>query len=304
MGTVVLAFDVGGTTVKAEVLDEDLRVVTASTVPTPRGPAVVDELAGLGGRLLGDLPDDVRGRVSAVGLAFPGIVDTVRGVSVYSANLGLRDTEVTAPLARALGLPVALGHDVVAAAEAERRCGAAADLVDPVVVVIGTGVFAVSYVDGRRVSGVSGQAGELGHLPVRPDGPACRCGARGCLEAVASAGAVARAYAAAVGREVDGAREVVAALGTDPVADRVRAAAAEALGDGLLAAVALLAPGAVVLGGGLAQAGPLLTDPVLRRMRLAGPPLAVPPLLTAAFGTRAGVVGAALLALDAGGEAG
>lgn len=298
--TAVLAFDVGGTTIKAEVVGADLEPLARTHVPTPRGPALIDVVVDTATTLLDGLPPERRAQVAAVGLALPGIVDGDRGVSVYAANLDLREVSLAEPLADRLGLPVRLGHDVTVAAEAERRSGAATDVVDPLVVVIGTGIAAVSYVRGERVRGISGQAGELGHVVVRPGGPLCGCGAHGCLEAVASASAVARAYTARSGRNVAGAHEVVRLLGRDDAADAVWADATDALGDGLLIGAALLAPGAIVLGGGLAEAGPALLEPVQTRMRACATAVTVPPLLTAALGSRAGVVGAALIALDEG----
>jgi glucokinase len=256
----------------------------------------------LADELLAELTAPQRAEVRAVGLALPGIVDSERGVSVYAANLDLRDEPLAAPVSRRLGLPVRLGHDVTVAAEAERRSGAARDVVDPVVVVIGTGIAAVSYVHGQRVLGISGQAGELGHLVVRANGPVCGCGARGCLEAVASASAVVRAYRERSGQDVAGAHEVVSRLEHDPDAAAVWAEATSALADGLLAATALLAPGAIVLGGGLAEAGPALVEPVRAWMEKGTVALTVPPLLTAALGSRAGVVGAALIARDTAAE--
>jgi glucokinase len=294
----VLAFDVGGTTIKGEVLTDDLEVWAVDRVATPRGPAVVDAVAALGESLLAGLTPERRAAVRCAGVAVPGIVDLVTGTSVYAANLGWRELPVTEPLSRRWGLPVTLGHDVTVAAEAERRTGAAADVDDPFVVVIGTGIAAVSYVHGQRVRGVSGQAGELGHVVVRPGGPLCGCGAHGCLEAVASAAAVCRSYREAGGGDVPGAREVVERLGADPVADRVWAEATSALGDALLGVAALLAPGAVVLGGGLSEAGPRLLDPVAAWMTQHSVAVNVPPLRLAALGSRAGVVGAALAARD------
>lgn len=294
----VLAFDVGGTTIKAEVIGSGLETWARTRVPTPRGPALTDRVVDTAHALLDGLAPEQRPQVAAVGLALPGIVDSDSGVSVYAANLDLRDVPLAEPIAARLGLPVRLGHDVTVAAEAERRCGAATGVVDPVVVVVGTGIAAVSYVHGERVRGTSGQAGELGHVVVRPDGPVCGCGAHGCLEAVASASAIARAYTARSGRPVTGAHEVVKRLGEDEDADAVWAEATAALGDGLLVATAMLAPGAIVLGGGLAEAGSALLRPVATRMRACATAVTVPPLLNAALGSRAGVVGAALIALD------
>ena len=146
---------------------------------------------------------------------------------------------------------------MAAAGEAVRR--AAPDLDDPFVVVIGTGIAAVTFVGGRAVRGVSGQAGELGHVVVRPDGPPCACGARGCLEAVAGAGAIVRAYEERTGVAVDG-RPTWSSRGSTPTRSprQVWDEAISALADGLITVCALLAPGAIVLGGGLAEAGDAL----------------------------------------------
>ena len=101
---------------------------------------------------------------------------------------------------------------------------------DPFVVIIGTGVAAVTFVRGEAVRGVSGQAGEFGHIVVRPGGPLCRCGQHGCLEAVASAEAIVRAYEERTGSQVDGAHVVRERLATDPVAAEVWAEAMSGAG--------------------------------------------------------------------------
>jgi glucokinase len=131
---------------------------------------------------------------------------------------------------------------------------------------------------------------------VRPGGPRCGCRAHGCLEAMASAAAIARRYTELTGRPVTGANEVVAGLGRDPAADRVWAEATSALADGLLTATTLLAPGGIVLGGGLAAAGDLLLAPVTAAMRARATAVTVPPLTATTLAGRAGVLGAALLA--------
>ena len=161
---------------------------------------------------------------------------------------------------------------------------------------MGTGVSAALVSGGRLIRGGRGQPGELGHVVVRPDGPACGCGARGCLEAVASATAITRAYATATGRSVEGAVDVVARADREASARSVVRAATEALADGLAMLVQLVAPERIVLGGGLADAGDAWLDAL--RVALDGRCRVVPapPIFPARFGARAGVVGAALLA--------
>ena len=293
---VVLAFDVGGTSVKAAALDGDLRVLTETTRPSRRGAEILDVLEEAARDLVGALTPADRVRVVAAGIALPGLVDPVAGVAVQAVNLDLHDQPVAVPMAERLGLPVRVGHDVTVAGEAVRR--AAPDLDDPFVVIIGTGIAAAAFVGGRAVTGVSGQAGEFGHVVVRPGGLLCACGNHGCLETVASAGAIVRIHQQRTGVLLDGAHEVVARIDTDPVAKAVWAEAMSALADGLVTVCALLAPGAIVFGGGLAGAGDRLVDDVrglmIERSRVAS----VPPVSVTSLGSSAGVLGAGLLALD------
>jgi glucokinase len=295
-GEALLAVDLGGTDIKAMLARPDGTALAESTrrTPTGDGAAAVREVVDVGRELL-------RGSgvpVSRVGLAVPGLVDGAAGVAVYSANLGWRRAPVASTVADALGLPVALLHDVTAAGVAEHRLGAGRGVDDLLVVAIGTGIAAAVIAGGRPVLGGAGQAGELGHLQVRPGGRPCGCGRRGCLEAEASASAIARAYAERTGRPVAGAAEVAARLDDDARARAVWQDAVDALADGLLDAVALLGSSRVVVGGGLSHAGDRLLRPLAAAMRERASIHAIPELVPAELGSRGGVVGAALMAAE------
>jgi glucokinase len=168
-------------------------------------------------------------------------------------------------------------------------------------VPVGTGIAGALMVDGR-VLVADGYAGELGHVVVDPSGPLCGCGARGCLEAVASASAVERAYAARTGGPVKAGSRVgadrVAALVRegDPVATAVWDEAVTALGRALAMAVTLTGVDLVLVGGGLAESGDLLLDPLRARVEEAMTFQRVPRLARPALGDRAGSLGAACLA--------
>jgi glucokinase len=319
-GECVIGIDVGGTMLKGGVCDRDAAIVHGERRRTARddAEALVDGIVALAG----DLAAEGRRRfgadgVAGIGLAVPGLVDETRGVALRAVNLPWRDLALAAVVGARLGLPALLSHDVRAAAAAEAALGAGRASDDFLFVAIGTGIGAAIVHGGRPFLGAHGRAGELGHVVVEPDGPPCGCGARGCLEAIASAAAIERGYAAAGGGrsggegaggavdEGDGAgadarasgREVAAlAQAGDPVASEVWARAARALGAALADAVALLDPGLVVVGGGLAEAGAQLLDPVAAelaaRSRL-GPP---PRVVAAELGADAGCRGAALLA--------
>jgi glucokinase len=275
-------------------------VMTRLRRPTPphdRGPdqvlaailATVDELAGAA-------PASVA--VRAVGLVVTGIVDERRGMAVHSENVGWRNVPVRSLVEQATRLPVGFGHDVRAGTLAEWRLGAGRGLEDLVFVPIGTGVSAGIVVHGRLVTG-SGYAGEIGHVDVGHGEP-CPCGGHGCVEALASAAAIARRYAARAGRPVDGAREVVERMvAGDPVARRVWDDATGALALALAWTSVVLAPQAILVGGGLARSGGLLLEPLALAL---GRHLGVvrrPRLLPASLRDDAGVLGAALLAWEA-----
>lgn len=289
----VLAVDVGGTSVKAEVADADGNVLAAARCPTPRGAAAITAAADLGRGLI-----DAAGGVSRAGIVLPGIVDPVRRIAVYSANIGWSGLSFGAELEQAWDVPVLAGHDVVSAGRAEWIAGAGQGCANLAFVAIGTGISAALIVDSHVLGGNGRtQPGEIGHLVLRPDGPACGCGNRGCLEAIASASAIAREYAAVTGAPGQTARDVLAAIGTDERARRIWDDAVCALADGLAMLVTVLGPERIVLGGGLAQAGQALFAPLAKELTSRVRVQPVPELVPARFGERAGLAGAALLAL-------
>ena len=293
--TFVLAVDVGGTTIKAEIADPAGAVVAARSVPTPKGAAAIDAAASLGTELI----ESTGASAVSAGVILPGIVDRDRRMAVYSANVGWTDVPAGEVLERAWGIPVAIDHDVTCAGWAEWMAGAGRGCTDMAFVAIGTGISAALVSGGPLLRGSgSRQPGEIGHVVVRQDGPLCGCGARGCMESIGSACAIARAYAAASGEAVTGALDVELAVARDDRARKVWEEALSALADGLVVLTTLLAPERIVIGGGLAQSGDFLLTPLgtLLAERVCVQP--APPLARAAHGMRAGLAGAALLARE------
>ncbi|MGW8764126.1 ROK family protein [Streptomyces sp. NPDC055815] len=299
----MLALDVGGTVMKGAVLDPVMRPVASLRRPTPRseGPeAVVDAIAAT---LLDleRLAAERELRVEHAGVVVPGIVDEGMQRAVWSANIGWRDLPLAAALTTRTGLPVTLGHDVRAGGAAECALGAARGARNVLFVAVGTGIAAALSVDGRPVR-AGGFAGEIGHVRVR-GGTACPCGGAGCLETVASARAVASAYTARSGRPAGGASDVAARLRAgDPVARAVWDEAVEGLAEALAVVTSLVAPELVVLGGGLAEAGRLLLDPVRDRLDALLTFQRRPVLVRAGLGDQAGCLGAGLTAWQAAGH--
>ncbi|MFG2103229.1 ROK family protein [Micromonospora echinaurantiaca] len=296
----VVALDVGGTGMKCALVDPAGTVLHTERHPTgaERGPtAVVDTILEVAEGLAGKARADGRTPV-AVGIAVPGVVDEARGVAVWSANVGFRDVPLRELAQARLGLPAALGHDVRAGGLAEARLGAGRGAGHVLFVAIGTGIAAAHVVDGSAAVGAHGAAGEIGHILVRPGGPRCGCGRPGCLEAVASASAVGRRYAELAGEPATAAEVAARAAAGEALAGQVWRETVEALADGLASGQALFDVATIVLGGGLAQAGAQLLDPLRAALHERMTFHREPRLVAAALGDEAGCLGAALLALD------
>ncbi|MCT2583352.1 ROK family protein [Actinophytocola gossypii] len=295
MHRLVAAIDVGGTSIKAALVAEDLRVVHTHRAATRRVDGSVDV-----GQIV-ELIDELRAaagdaRVVGVGVAAPGIVDERHGIARAAVNLGWRDLPLRDQLSEAAGMPVALGHDVRTGGLAEFTVGAATGKPNAMFVPIGTGIAAAVLVDGHRLD-ADGYAGELGHVVVDPLGAVCGCGTRGCLETVASAAFIARNYAARTGRPVTRAAEVAAAVEAgDPDAVAVWSRAIDGLATALTTAVTLLAPEVVAIGGGLAESGDTLLEPLRESLAERMAFQRMPTLVRAALGDNAGCIGAGIMA--------
>ncbi|NRQ38080.1 ROK family protein [Nonomuraea sp. NN258] len=282
----VAAIDVGGTTMKGGLVTRDGELLHAESRPTPRaeGP---DRVVAAVSAFADDLTDTAAGRPEALGLAVPGLVTPTH--AVYSAAFGWRD--VPAEAFTRVDVPVALGHDVRSAGEAELAHGAAGRSGEVLFLPIGTGIAGAVVLSGALYGGSAGWAGQIGHIPVRPDGLPCPCGGRGCLSAYASASAIAARCG-----ERSAADVVTRVAAGDAGAAAVWDEAVDALALALATYTLLLDPAKVVIGGGLSLAGEALLGPLRPRLaaRLAWRP--PPALAVSALGTRAGLLGAALLA--------
>ena len=294
----VIGVDVGGTTVKAALIGSDGLEYGHIERPTPRqlGPdAVVATTIRAINELRAQVPEDARLR--AVGLVVPGVVDAQQGIAVYAANLGWRELPLRQIVAEAIGLPVVLDHDVRAAGLAELELGAGRGLQEVLFVALGTGVAAAVITRGQAYAGATGRAGELGHLPVFPEGERCACGQRGCTETYASAAALSRRYSAASGISEVPAKEVISrAAAGDPVADRIFTDAVTALARALVHYVLLMDPQVILIGGGLAASGEALLQPLTREVQAGLAWRPAPTISNGRFAGDAGRRGAALLA--------
>ncbi|WP_308250421.1 ROK family protein [Sphaerisporangium fuscum] len=292
-----MAVDVGGTTLKGGLITSGGTILYRERRPTPRTEGPERVIAAISA-FVADLtrPRTVAGmslRPLAVGLAVPGLVKP--GLAVFSAAFGWRDVPVDA---FADGeLPVALGHDVRSAGEAELAYGADAD--DALYLPIGTGIAGAVVLSGSLYGGTSGWAGQIGHIPVHPGGLPCPCGQRGCLAAYASAAGIAARCGEASAEEV-----VRRAASGEVVAVRVWDEAVEALALALATYTMVLDPSVIVIGGGLSLAGDALVTPLRERLAARLSFRHSPEVRVSALGTDAGLLGAGLLGWRAVGDQG
>jgi glucokinase len=260
--------DVGGTKIVAGVASATgiLRTERLSTQAL-RGPDdIVDRIAGA----LTGLRIPRQPAMSAVGLSVPGPLDRRSGVVHFTPNLLWQHYPVADQLSRRLGgIPVLIDDDANCAALGEAWQGAARGFEHLVCLTIGTGIGGAIIIDGALVHGHQDLAGEIGHMAIVPDGPPCACGHSGCLEAVASGGAIGRLGAALLtqnespalarlARSRDGQvdADVVfrAAADDDEACRALLGKVAEHLGAAVASLVQVLNPQAVVLGGGVMSA--------------------------------------------------
>lgn len=285
----VLGVDVGGTGIKARLTGADGLVLDETRVPTPRGDADATSLAVV----VADLTERAlrRADLDAVGLVTPGVVDDRTGTVLLAVNLGWRDVpvrdRVRAELAsQGIDLPLAFGHDVRAGALAEVS-GTAPSLARGSVafVPVGTGLASALVVDGVVVGG-GGWAGEIGQVRI-PTGP--HAGRR--VEEIASAGGVARRSGTTSAHEA-----MLRVRAGDAVATRVWHECIDVLADALAWTTTVAGCHTIIVGGGLAESGPLLLDPLRTALVERLPGLRVPVLERARHGDAAGAIGAGLLA--------
>jgi glucokinase len=299
----VIALDVGGTGMKAALVGADGALLYEARRPTgrERGPdAVVETILSFAADLRDHGAEHFGEGALAAGVAIPGIVDAENGIAVYAANLGWDNVPMRGLLAERLGgVPVALGHDVRTGGLAEGRLGAGKGADRFLFIPLGTGIAGAIGINGAIEAGAHGYAGEIGHVVVRPDGPQCGCGQRGCMETIASAAAVTRAWAAASGDPTADAADCAKAVESgDPAAVRVWRDAVDGLAAGLVTALTLLDPRTLIIGGGLAEAGETLFGPLRAAVEERVTFQKLPTIVPAALGDTAGCLGAGLLAWD------
>lgn len=291
----VVAADVGGSGVRAVAYRSRAVIGKPFRAPLDRTLSRDEALARIAGAVEAVIPDGLE----AVAVAIPSFVWPDGTIAECPSLPALEGLDLgTALGAVARGARVAVVPDLAAAVVGEHRHGSGQGVGRFMCVALGTGANAAAIVDGRIVDTAFGCLGDAGQVVVEPDGPACPCGGRGCLEAVCSGFALAR-DGAPLGLP-DGRAVIEAGRAGRADAVALLERAGRGLGRAIASWSAMLWPQRVAIAGGLAAAGDLLLEPARRELERVGAPYIVRDVevVIAALGQEATLVGAGELALD------
>ncbi len=311
-----IGIDLGGTFIKAGVVDENYRIVGTAACPTalPR-PAdeIIADMARMAKEAVGNAGSGVTmEEVAGVGVGSPGTCNQETGAVEYSCNLGFNNEPVCDKLGRLLGKPVHIENDANAAAYGEALAGAGKGTKDCICVTLGTGVGGGIIIDGKIYGGMNYAAGELGHTVIVMGGEPCGCGRQGCWEAYASVTGLIRQTRRAMEahpeslmwkeaptlEEVNGRTSFDAMRAGDPTAKEVVDQYIRYIGCGLTDMINIFQPEVLCIGGAISKEGDTLLKPLqayVERERYSKNSERQTRICRAQLGNDAGIIGAAYL---------
>jgi glucokinase len=318
MKALAVGIDLGGTNIKGGLVRRDGSVIVKKSVKTEvqkgTGPEpVVGRIAGLVADLIAEGGVD-KSELVGVCVGSPGPLDSRRGIVYETPNLDWKDVPLSDMLSPLVDMPVFVENDANVAAFGEQWAGAAKDSQCTIMLTLGTGVGGGIVINGELWRGVNDVGAELGHMIIDYAGRLCGCGAHGCIEAYASASALARRMkeqveagsasslrdAILAGEDVDAKRIYEAAVDGDRLSREMIEETGRLLGIAIVSYVNIFNPDCVVLHGGLVNAGDMLFQPLLAEVneRCFESSLRVLRVLPSALKGDAGIVGAAGLAFQ------
>ncbi|MBI2955628.1 MAG: ROK family protein [Chloroflexi bacterium] len=312
----LVGIDIGGTKVAVATAEIGGRIVAKRKMPTEveKGPQyTIQKIIALVRQVL---DDSGAARPIAVGVGCGGPLDPDEGVILSPPNLpGWDAIPLRQILEDEFRTYVYIDNDANAAALGEYRFGAGVEASNLVYITVSTGIGGGIIVNGRLLQGIRASAGEIGHQTILRDGVRCKCGNRGCLEALASGTAIARRAREALASRPNGRMMAIAGgdlqkVTTETVVQAVREGDSvaleiwnetiEYLSIGVANVITTLAPDMVVIGGGVTEAGDLLYAPLRQAVgkRVFLVPLDRVKIVSPKLGTDVGVVGAIAVALQ------
>ena len=311
---IYVGIDVGGTTFKPGLVDENGRILDHDSVPVTHGDTWQKQVADTALCVLKMLArsEIPLTEVHSVGVGVPGVIDSRTGHIAFCTNLGWYDVDFAGEFRKHLDKPVFIDNDATVAGLAEYAAGVSKGTHSSVFITLGTGVGGGIVLNGKVWSGFHGVGSEIGHMIIDLDGEPCTCGNRGCLERYCSATAIIRMARQALAENPAGlmweacggdpeqvnARIVLdAAKREDPTASAVFSRYISYLGRAIANLIQILDPEVIVLGGGVSNAGDFLLDAVRAEVPkyLLYKDLPYSRIELARLGSEAGIIGAAML---------
>lgn len=310
----IIGIDIGGTTVKAAVISGDGKIICSQSIPTRvggNGDLLCGDIVGLVNDLLSKT-DSIKSAIAGVGIGCPGVIDSKRGMVIFSGNLELKNCRLASKVAERTGMSVKITNDANAAALGEARFGAGKKYKNSILVTLGTGVGGGILIDGKLFEGGYSAGTEIGHTVIVQNGLQCTCGRRGCFERYASARALTEQTRTAMEEdkhskmwegynfETVSGKTAFDYMDTDVTAKAVVDKYISHLACGIVNLINVFRPEAVMLGGGVSEQGERLTMPLQQLVNkeiFAGTDYAPAKIIKAKLGNSAGVFGAAALFL-------
>ncbi len=309
--------DIGGTGIKAGIVNAEGKVLLRSSIPTDRSfdPYVISDDIAAQIKDLFTKAGIKTEEVAGIGVGVPGAINSTTGVVDYNNNLHWSRFPLSKELSARTGLRVKISNDANVAALGEAKFGAGKDYHDSVMVTLGTGVGGGVIIDNKLFEGNEGKGTELGHMVIRVGGEQCSCGRKGCLEAYASATALIRDTRRAMEKNKDSAMwkyspklEDVNGLTAfecskkgDKAAQKVVDDYIESLGEGLVNFINIFRPQAIMLGGGVCGQGDYLLKPLTKFVKdntYGGDVIPPTEITIATLANNAGLIGAASLVME------
>ena len=307
-----IGIDVGGTNVKLALVSPEGKIIYSNSIPTHAEMGyeyTVNNIKEAIRDLLKETdskPENIQG----IGFGFPGQVDYKSGIVRLAPNIpGWVDVPIAKMIEEEFHIPTRVDNDVRTATLGELNYGAGVGCENLVCITVGTGIGSGIVLNGKLVRGANNAAGELGHIKLNMQGgPLCGCGDRGCLEAYASGpsivamaeeyirGGKSTKYRELANPDITPYIVAVAAKEGDPVARQIFRIMGEYIGMGLTSVVNLLNPEKIIIGGGVAESGDILLEPI--RETIAKRAMTIQrqvEIVPAQLGNTAGVIGASLL---------
>lgn len=311
----VFGVDIGGTGVKAGIVNEEGKIVIKSYIRTDASldyKKIAKDIADQLIKLSSDSGIAIT-EISGIGIGCPGAINSKKGVIDYANNLKWENVPLSDELRKHIDLPSKISNDANVAALGETVFGAGKNYSDTVLLTLGTGVGGGVVIDNKLYEGYESKGTELGHTVIVRGGEPCTCGRRGCLEAYASATALIRDTKRAMEKNpsskmwefvngdinaVDGRTSFECAKANDEPAKEVVKNYIECLGEGICDFINIFRPQAILLGGGVCAQGENLLAPLrefVRKNTYGYKNAPKTEILVATLGNDAGIIGASSL---------